>query len=181
MTGCNESSLKRHVVVKSEFFFFGPNVLSSFTRGWVMSNVINNDRIHFLPSVRALHTIYFCVFPLLPFPPPLFLFSYVFCLVFVLGNSHRFSALIPHHTPQVIVVLRCYLGALRPACFCSFSVHVCFSAVEVCACVYVSTAAELHSQISLWFVWATERSFLKQLKDVVEWWRSCVCVRACVC
>lgn len=108
--------------------------------------------------------------------------SYVLfhCLVFALAQSHRFSALIPHHTPQVIVVLRCYLGALRSACFCSNDAcaWMFFSCGSVC--VYVSTATELYSQISLWFVPASENRFLKQLKDAVEWCL-CVCARVCVC
>lgn len=49
-----------------------------------------------------------------------------------------------------------------------------------CVCVYVSTATELYSQISLWFVKASENSFFfffRQLKDVCL----CLCVSMCVC
>lgn len=47
-------------------------------------------------------------------------------------------------------------------------------------CVYVSTATELYSQISLWFVKASENSFFfRQLKDVFVFMCVTVCVRVC--
>lgn len=107
-------------------------------------------------------------------------------LDFVLGNSCCFSALIPHHKPQRIAALRCYQAALGIMFFFSLQqrLHMFFSFFFICServCIYVSAATDMHSQISLWFVWVLENGFLKQLKDVVGLKITCLCVCVCSC
>lgn len=48
-----------------------------------------------------------------------------------------------------------------------------------CVCVYVSTATELYSQISLWFVKASENSFFFQAAERCVFVCVTVCVRVC--
>lgn len=67
--------------------------------------------------------------------------------------------------------------------FCSENVRACmFFLLLKCVCVYVSTATELYSQISLWFVKASENSFFFfQAAERCVFVFVCVnvCVRVC--
>lgn len=55
---------------------------------------------------------------------------------FVWGKSHHFSALIPQHTPQVIVVLRCYRLHLS-LCLCSKRACMFFFLFSPIVCVFM--------------------------------------------
>lgn len=103
------------------------------------------------------------------------------CLVFVLGKSHSFSALIPHHTPQAIVVLRCYLGALRPVCFRSKNACACMFLCcgSVCACVFMCQQPQnCTPKLVCGLSELRKIAFLSSWK---MWWNGDDCLCVCVC